>query len=107
MERSMEIFADIVLSFNGEDIFIKAANESITMTTPSVRSGLRALLDMDEHHGLSKRANEVNRALTVLGWTLYAHIGILKLGLLGLNAQRGFLSALFIFGRLGRSVRFV
>ena len=104
MDRSIDIFADIVLSFNGEDISVDAIKDTIKVTTPSMRSGLRALLSIEEHYKFFNRANELNAALEKFGWTLYAHIGILNIPILGLKARRGFLKALFIFGRLGKMV---
>jgi hypothetical protein len=104
MDRSVDIYANIVLSFNGEDMSIDATKDSITITTPSVRSGLRALLNMQEHHRLFNRATELDATLAALGWTLYAHIGIFNIAVLGLKGRRGFLTALIFFGRLGRIV---
>ena len=102
MDRSVDIFANMILSLNGEDIFIKAEKGDIWVTSPSVRSGLRALLNLDGHHGLLKNTTELNTAFINLGYTLYAHLGIFKLALLGLKGRRGTLRALFFFGRIGR-----
>lgn len=103
MDRSMDIFADMILSFNGEDLFIKASKDSIRVITPSIRSGLRALLSLDEHHRVLENANRLNIALKEIGWTLYAHIGIFKFAVLGSRGRRGILKALFFFSRLGRT----
>jgi hypothetical protein len=70
MDRSMDIFADMILSFNGEDLFIKASKDSITVTTHSVRSGLKTLLSLNRHHRLIKGTAELNKALLDLCWTL-------------------------------------
>ena len=37
----MEIFANIVLSFNGEDISLDAAQDSITITTEAVEAAIK------------------------------------------------------------------
>ena len=104
MDSSMDIFADMILSFNGEDLFIKTSKDSITVTTHSVHSGLRALLSLDEHHRILENANRLNTALKDLGWNLYAHNGIFRFAVLGSRARRGFLKALFFFGRTGRTL---
>ena len=102
MDNSVYIFAKMVLSFNGEDILVKAAKDSITVTTPSVRSGLRALISVDKHHRLLVKISMLNTNLAVLGWTVYAQIGMLNLAVLGLKGRRGFLRSLLFFGRIGR-----
>lgn len=102
IDSSMYIFANIVLSLNGEDILVKAAKDSITVATPSVRSGLRALISIDRHHRLLEKISVLNTNLAVLGWTVYAKIGMLNLAVLGLKGRRGFLISLLFFGRIGR-----
>jgi len=104
MDRSMAVFSDMTLSFNGETITINAEDDRITVSSPSIRSGLRALLGMDEHHDLSTRSAELSAMLADLGWTLYAHAGIFNLAILGLKARRGLFNALFVFGRIGRMI---
>lgn len=104
MDRSMDIFADMILSLNGEDLFIKASKGKIRVSTPSVRSGLRALLSLDEHHRIVENASRLNTALKNLGWTFYAHIGIFKFAVLGSRGRRGILSTLFLFGRVGKTL---
>jgi hypothetical protein len=94
----------MILSLNGENFFIKASKDSITVTTNSVRSGLRALLSLDEHHRIIENSNRLNTALKGFGWTLYAHIGTFKFAVLGSKGRRGILKALFFFGRIGKTL---
>lgn len=104
MNRSLNIYADMILSFNGEDLFIKATKKSIMLSTPSVRSGLRALLSLNEHHKIHEISTELNSALKEFGLTLYAQIGIFRFAVLGSRGGRSFLKALFFFGRIGRTL---
>ena len=102
MDSSMYIYANMVLSFDGEDILVKVAKDNITVTTSSVRSGLRALISIDRHHRLLMKISVLNTNLADLGWTVYAQIGVLNLAVLGLKGRRGFLRSLLFFGRIGR-----
>lgn len=100
----MDIFAEIVLSLDGEDIFIKVAKESITVTTSSVSSGLRALISIDEHHELLLKLNVLNKYFLIIGWAVYARIGIFNMAILGLKGRPQFIRTLLFFGRIGRMV---
>ena len=102
MDRSLGIFADMVLSINGEYVLVKAVKDSITVTTPSVRSGMRALISIDKHHRLLEKIHVLNRIFTNLGWTVYEHMGMLNLAVLGLKGRRRFLRSLLFLGRIGR-----
>lgn len=102
MDKSIDIFANMVLSFNGEDIFIDAEKDSITMSS-TFRSGLKTLLSMDEHHRLSQKVAEINEIFSNLGLTLYTRTGIFKVPVFGLNAGRGWLKTLFFIARTGRT----
>jgi hypothetical protein len=106
MDKSIDIFANIVLSFNGEDIFIDAEKDTITMSS-TFRSGLKTLISMDEHHRLFQKVAEINEIFSNLGLTLYTRTGIFKVALFGLNAGRGWLKTLFFIARTGRKIGIV
>ena len=102
MDRRIEIFADMVLSFNGEDLHLIASNNDFTVTPASYRSGLRALLEINKHYNLQRRRNTLNEILIRQGWTIYARSGKLKLAILGLKGRRGLMAALLYFSQLCR-----
>jgi hypothetical protein len=104
MYRALEINADIVLSVNGEDLSVKAVNDTVTVTTDSVRSGLRALLSINEKQQLLDRSSDLNTAIKRLGWTVYAHIGFINLAVLGLKELSGSLKMLIYLARLAKTV---
>lgn len=100
----MDILATLVLSFDGEDFHLNASNRTVELTSPSVRSGLRALLSLDEHHQLFKISNTLDAALKRHGCTVYVRSGKINLAILGSKAWRGFMTALIYLGRLSRWV---
>lgn len=104
MDRSVDIFAKLALSLNGEDMSVDAAENRITVRPSSFRSGLRILTGFGPNFIASEHATQINTALVKLGWTLYAHVGLFTIAIFGLKAKRSSLKALSLFGRLCRAV---
>lgn len=102
--KQYDLWVKLVLSFDGEDFHLSASNHSVELSSPSVRSGLRAMLYLNEHHQLLERSNGLNVVLKNHGWTVYAHSGHFKMAILGLKGSRFFMTALIYFGRLSRWV---
>jgi len=84
----LEIYADLVLSFNGEDFKVLVEGNSIIVSAPSIRQGVRFLLKMLENpysvHGLDK----LDQKLTNLFLTLYFQAGKVRFALIGLEGKR-------------------
>jgi hypothetical protein len=104
MHRDFEIAADMVLSINGEDLSIKSEKDTVTITPNAVRSGLRALLALNDHPKLLDRSSVFNSIVKQLGLTVYAQVGFLKLAVLGLKKRSGALTILVKLARLARMV---
>lgn len=100
MGRKVQVYADMVLSFNGEDLVLSARCASITVTPPSLLSGLRTLNRVNAHHDLARNIKRINAVTAQLGWTLYARIGLFKFALLGTRAKGHTLTSLLLLSRL-------
>jgi hypothetical protein len=83
----LEIYADLVLSFDGEDCQVHIEGNSIVVTTTSFRSGMRFLRKMSENPEWVKGLEELDKKLTTLFLTLYVQAGRVRFALLGLEGK--------------------
>lgn len=90
----LEIYADLVLSFNGEDCQVHIEGNSIVVTTPSFRSALLFLRKMSENPDWVRSLDELDKKLTNLFLTLYVQAGRVRFALLGLEGKSYRLSLL-------------
>lgn len=102
MDKRIDISAIMVLSINGEDFHLNASKDAIAVATPSFRSGLRTILEIDKHHSILRLGDALDKVFRNQGWTLYAQSGKVRLAILGLNGKRAWMAALIRFGRLCR-----
>ena len=102
MNKSIEIYADIVLSLHGEDVSVSAHQNELTVNTSSIVSGLQVLSALNKDRALLPLAKTINNHLEQLGWTIYAKFGIFKLAILGLKGRIITLKLLLYFGNLTR-----
>lgn len=90
----LEIYADLVLSFNGEDCQVHIEGNSIVVTTSSFRSALRFLGKMSENPDWVRSLDKLDKKLTNLFLTLYVQAGRVRFALLGLEGKSYRLSLL-------------
>ncbi len=90
----LEIYADLVLSFNGEDLQVHIEGNSIVVTTSSFRSGLHFVRKMSENPDWVRGLDELDKKLTTLFLTLYVQAGKVRFALLGLEGKSYRLSLL-------------
>jgi hypothetical protein len=83
----LDIYADLVLSFNGEDLQVHIEGNSIIVTTPSFGSGLRFFRRMLENPEWVAGIWELDKKLTNLFLTLYVQAGRVRFALLGLEGK--------------------
>lgn len=83
----LDIYADLVLSFNGEDLKVHAEGNRIIVSTPSFRSGMRFLLRMLDNPEWVGGIWELDKKLTNLFLTLYVEAGKFRFALLGLEGK--------------------
>jgi hypothetical protein len=103
MKKCTQIYADIVLSVNGEDMFITARENKITIVPSSFMSGLRMLSNLRKNRYLFSLAKTANNHFKQIGWTIYAKLGIFKLAILGLKGKNVNLKLLLYFGGFASS----
>ena len=101
MYNPLDIFADIVLSVNGEDISIAAAKDAITVSIPSLRTGIKTMANANGKRQLTEHVNRLDEVLRSQGWTLYFSYGRFKMATLGSKAN---LKLLKLFNRIWPSV---
>jgi hypothetical protein len=80
---TLEIYADLVLSLNGEDVKVHVEGKQIVVSTTSFRSGIRFLLKMLENPEWVQGLEQLDKNLTNLFLTLYMQAGRVKFALLG------------------------
>lgn len=83
----LEIYADLVLSFNGEDCKVHIEGNSIIVAAPSLKAGFRFLRKMLENPEWVRGLDEVDKKLTNLFLTLYLQAGTVRFALLGLEGK--------------------
>jgi hypothetical protein len=83
MKQSLEIFADIVLSSNGEDFSVVASKNSITISMPSLLSGMGNLVFIIGQRRFIEKSRKLDKFLRLFGWTIYLKYGRFKLATLG------------------------
>jgi hypothetical protein len=105
MKPSVEVYADIVLSINGEDVALTAHQNELTIRPSSIVSGLHVLSILNDNRNLFTLTKSVNKYLEQLGWTIYTKVGIFKLAILGLKGKNITFKLLIFFGDLVRSVK--
>lgn len=103
MNKSIDIYADIVLSFNGEDILINASDDTLTISAPSIGSALRTLININEHYNIEKHG-KLDALLKRERWTVYANSGRFKMAILGYNSSSKLLPFLMRLARFGKRV---
>lgn len=79
----LDIYADLVLSFNGEDFQVQAEGNRIIVSTPSFRTGMRFLRRMMDNPEWVRGIWELDKKLTTLFLTLYVQFGKFRFALLG------------------------
>lgn len=94
MFQQLDIFADVALSFNGEDIVIHGEGDRILVGTPTVASGARFLYRMLRQREWMEWLEELDSKLKAFGLSLYFQIGKMSLPLLGVKGKRRYLSSL-------------
>ncbi len=99
MVASVDIFADLVISFDGENLNLKAEKDCIVISAPTFRSSIRTMLRLREHN---VRFGAIDAGLTYLGLSLYIKTGRLSFPLLGVKGNRLLLSTLLFIGRIGK-----
>jgi hypothetical protein len=90
----LDIYADLVLSFNGEDLKVQAEGNRIIASTPSFWSGIRMLRRMSDNPEWVRAIWELDKKLTNLFLTLYVQAGKFRFALLGLEGKSYRLSIL-------------
>jgi hypothetical protein len=83
----LEIYADLVLSCNGEDLKVHIEGNRIIISTPSFRAGMRALSKMLANPQWVRGIDELDKQLTNLFLTLYLQAGKIRFALLGLEGK--------------------
>lgn len=83
----LEIYADLVLSCNGEDLKVHIEGNSIILSAPSFRSGIRTLSKMLDNPHWARGIDELDKKLTNLFLTLYLQAGRIRFALLGLEGK--------------------
>jgi hypothetical protein len=83
----LEIYADLVLSCNGEDLKVHIEGNRIIISAPSFRAGIRALSKMLDNPQWARGIDELDKQLTNLFLTLYLQAGKIRLALLGLEGK--------------------
>jgi hypothetical protein len=83
----LEIYADLVLSFDGEDLQVHIEGNSIVVTTPSFRTGMHFVRKMSENPEWVRSLDELDKKLTNLFLTLYVQAGKIRFALLGLEGK--------------------
>lgn len=83
----LDIYADLVLSFDGEDLKVHMEGNSIVISSPSFRSGIRFLLKMLNNPEWVRGLEELDKKLTNLFLTLYVQAGKVRFALLGLEGK--------------------
>jgi len=91
---TLEIYADLVLSFNGEDLKVHIDGNNIIVSAPSIRSGMRFLLKMLDNPYWVRGLEKLDKKLTNLFLTLYLQAGKVRFALIGLEGKRYRLSLL-------------
>jgi hypothetical protein len=105
MAQSIDIFANMVISYNGEDMAIAASEKRILVTLASIPAGLRTLLSLEEQYNLSKHIYGYDAVLRDRGWTIFACIGPFKLAVLGSRAWINTFRAIFLACRASRLLK--
>jgi hypothetical protein len=83
----LEIYADLVLSCNGEDLKVHIEGNRIIISTPSFRAGLRALSKILANPEWARGIDELDKQLTNLFLTLFLQAGRIRFALLGLEGK--------------------
>ena len=83
----LEIYADLVLSCNGEDLKVHIEGNRIVISAPSFRAGFRALSKMLDNPQWARGIDELDKQLTNLFLTLYLQAGRIRFALLGLKGK--------------------
>jgi hypothetical protein len=83
-----EIYADLVLSLNGEDVKVQIEGKEIVVSTPTFRSGIRFLVRLLDNPDWVRRLEQLDKALTNLFLTLYVQAGKVRFALLGQEGKR-------------------
>lgn len=83
----LEIYADLVLSCNGEDLKVHIEGNRIIISTPSFRAGLRALSKILANPEWARGIDELDKKLTNLFLTLFLQAGRIRFALLGLEGK--------------------
>lgn len=83
MKKPIEIFADIVLSANGEDISVVASKNAITISMPSLRSSMKNLAFINGQRRFIENSRKFDNLLRLHGWTVYLKYGRFKVATLG------------------------
>lgn len=78
----------VVLSVDGEDLFIRASSDRITISSATTLTGLRTLIGLSTCRPLRKRADALHAAAKQLGWTMYAKFGCFKIAILGVRRKK-------------------
>ena len=94
MPTAMNVFAELVLSFNGEEVEIHAEGDRITVLFASLPQGIRSvrrLLDMKES---IERLQRIHSGLNHFGLSLYLKAGRVHAPVLGANAPQKIVPAL-------------
>jgi hypothetical protein len=83
----LDIYADLVLSFNGEDLKVHIEGNRMVVSAPSFRSGIRILLKMLDIPDWVRGLDELDKKLTNLFLTLFMQAGKVRFALLGLEGK--------------------
>lgn len=104
MSASVDIFANIVLSSNGEDIHINAAGNKLTVIFPSLRSGLCALMMMNANSTMLKSIHLLDVFFKRQNLTAYVNCGWFGTAVLGSNASSKIRKILIQIVNIGKTI---
>ena len=102
MNMSLEIYSDLVLSANGEDIQINADGKDITVEATSMASAVKTFLIVHKEHQFYTGPKDIDVILRRLDLTVYARLGFFRAAVLGAKGKTIWLRLLIFFGRLIR-----
>ena len=94
MLNHIDVFADMVLSLDGEEIYLRGEGERLMISFPTLRQGIRSIRSLLRNRQWIEQLESLNLALKDMGLSLYFRAGPLSIPLLGLEASQRVLPTL-------------
>jgi hypothetical protein len=94
MLTPVDVFADMVLSSDGEEVHLKGKGERLMISFPTLVHGIRSIRSLLRQRQWIEQLESFNSVLKDMGLSLYFRAGPLSIPLLGLEASQRVLPTL-------------